>query len=78
MSFAIAVLAGLAGWIAASIGWVFLVGSIADRVPTDRHVSFLIDLWAHSASYLAGFVGAIVLIVFVLRGRQRKYLRRAT
>jgi hypothetical protein len=75
VSFAIATLAGCVGWIAASKGWVFLVGSIADRVPADRHIPFLVDVWAHSASYLVGFVGGIVIIVFVLLGRQREYLR---
>lgn len=75
-SFALALLAGLAGWIAAANGWVFLVGLLADRVPVDRHVPFLIDLWAHNASYLAGFVGGIVLIVTVLLGRLRQQLQR--
>jgi len=77
-SFGIAVLAGIVGWIAASNGWVFLVGPIADRVPADRHTPFLIALWAHSASYLVGFVGGIVLIVIVLLGRQREHLNRAS
>jgi len=74
VSFCVATIAGVVGWISASNGWVFLIGSMADRVPTDRHVPFLIDLWAHSASYLVGFVGGIVLIVFVLLGRQREHL----
>ena len=77
-SFTIAAIAGLVGWVAASNGWVFLVGSISDRVPADRHVPFLIDLWAHSASYLVGFVGGIVVIVMVLLGRQREHLRSGT
>ena len=74
ISFAIAAFAGFAGWIAASNGWVFLVGPVADRVPADRHVPFLIDLWIHSASYLVGFAGGIVVIVMVLLGRQREHL----
>lgn len=77
VSFVIAILAGVVGWIAASNGWVFLVGEIADRVPADRHVRFLIDLWAHNASYVVGFAGGVVLIVFVLLGRQREHLRNA-
>ena len=77
-SFTIAAIAGLVGWVAASNGWVFLVGSISDRVSADRHVPFLIDLWAHSASYLVGFVGGIVVIVMVLLGRQREHLRSGT
>jgi hypothetical protein len=75
ISFACATLAGIVGWIAASNGWVFLVGKLAEQVPADRHVPFLIDLWAHCASYLAGFVGGAVLIVVVLLGRQRQYLQ---
>ena len=74
ISFCIAAVAGLIGRVAAVNGWVFLVGSIADRVPADRHVPFIIDLWMHLASYLAGFVSAIVMFVFVLLGRQRKHL----
>ncbi len=77
-SFALAILAGLVGGIAASNGWVFLVGEIADRVPADRHVPFLIDLWAHSASYLVGFVGGVVLIAFVLLGRRRQHAQSGT
>lgn len=71
-SFALAILAGFAGWIAASNGWVILLGPIADRVPADRHVPFLVDLWAHNASYAAGFIGGVVLIVLVARDRRRR------
>ena len=78
ISFAIATAAGLVGWLAASRGWVFLVGSIADRVPEDRHVPFLVDLWAHSASYLVGIVGGIVIIATVLRGRLQEHRERET
>ena len=78
VTFAMAVLAGLVGWVAASKGWVVLVGPMAERVPPDRHVPFLVDLWAHNASYLVGFVGGVVLIVFVLLGRQSRHLRSST
>ena len=71
-SFGLAIIAGLVGWTAASNGWVFLVGSIADRVPADRHVLYIVDLWAHSASYLAGFVGGIALMTMVLVDRRRR------
>ncbi len=77
-SFALAIVAGLIGWLAASNGWVFLVGEFADRVPANRHVPFLIDLWAHSASYLVGFVGGIVLIGCVLFGRRRQHFQSDT
>ncbi len=66
-----ACLAGIVGWLLARSGAVFLVGSIADRVPADRHVPFLVDLWAHSASYMSGFVGGVLLAVHVWRSRTR-------
>ena len=77
-SFTLATIAGIVGWIAASNGWVVLVGPLAYRVPANQHVPFLIDLWAHNASYLAGFVGGVVLIVLVLRGRRRQHLQSGT
>jgi hypothetical protein len=64
-----ALAAGFVGYLLASSGAVFTVGPIADKLPTDRHVPFLADLWAHSASYFVGFVGGIVVIVQVWRSR---------
>ncbi|MCA9043770.1 MAG: hypothetical protein KDA69_05580 [Planctomycetaceae bacterium] len=72
-SFVVAALAGVVGWIAASQGWVFLIGRLANQVPQEKHIPFLIDLWIHNASYLSGFVGGIVLFVFVLRDRRRQH-----
>ena len=66
-----AVIAGALGGLLGSIGVVFLVGDMAEAVPADRHVAFLIDLWAHSASYLIGFVGGVVMMVKVWRSRGR-------
>ncbi len=63
--------AGLTGWLLARGGAVFLVGPIARAVPANRHVPFLADLWAHSASYLVGFVGGIVFMAWVWRARGR-------
>jgi hypothetical protein len=67
---AVAAVAGVTGWLLARSGAVFLVGPIADELPADRHVPFLADLWAHSASYLSGFVGGGVVIVRVWRSRR--------
>ena len=66
-----ALAAGIVGWLLASSGVVFLVGPIARELPPDRHVPFVADLWAHSASYLVGLVGGIVVIVLVWRSRGR-------
>jgi hypothetical protein len=64
-----ALVAGLVGWLLAERGVVFLVEPMATRVPAEKHVAFLVDLWAHSASYFVGFVGGIVVIVQVWRSR---------
>jgi hypothetical protein len=66
-----AIAAGIIGWLLATNGAVYLVGPIAQRVPADRHVLFLVDLWTHSASYLVGLVGGIVVMVQVWRSRGR-------
>jgi hypothetical protein len=65
-----ATVAGLAGYIAASMGWIWMVEPWKSRVPSDHHVMFLVDLWAHNASYAAGFIGGLVLMAFVWRGRR--------
>jgi len=69
--FAIAALAGLIGYFTASAGIFQLVGRIASRVPEDRHIAFLAVGWAHSASYLTGFIGGFVLL-FVIWTRRGK------
>ena len=66
-----ALVAGITGWTLASLGYVELVGYMADAVPSDRHVAFLADGFAHTASYAAGFIGGIVVIVWVWRSRGR-------
>ena len=63
--------AGVIGWYLAQSGAVFLVGPIASVLPVDRHVPFLADLWAHSASYLVGSVGGVVVLVRIWRSRNR-------
>lgn len=64
-------LAGIIGRLLARAGAVFLVGPIAAELPADRHVPFLADLGAHSASYLVGLAGGIVVMVRVWRSRGR-------
>ena len=66
----LAVVAGTVGGIVASNGSVWLVGSLARDVPSDKHIPFLVDLWAHNASYLGGFVGGIILMIRVWQTRR--------
>lgn len=68
---AVALLAGLLGaWLAAQ-GAVVVAPPWDARIPRERHVAFLADLWAHNAAYLAGAVGGLVLAWRVQRGRRR-------
>ena len=64
-----AILAGLLGWFLASRGIVQLVEPLASLVPADNHVAFLIDGFAHTASYGFGFFGGLVVMVTVWRSR---------
>ncbi|MFS2109085.1 hypothetical protein ACCC88_05325 [Sphingomonas sp. Sphisp140] len=67
----LALLAGIAGAIGASLGWVWLVGWLAEAVPRERHVAFLADLWAHSASYAGGLIGGLTLMALTWWRRSR-------
>ncbi|HXE53265.1 MAG TPA: hypothetical protein VN541_09635 [Tepidisphaeraceae bacterium] len=64
-----AALAGTIGFILAGKKLIFLVGPLASAVSPDKHVQFLVDLFAHNASYLVGFIGGIVLVITTWRSR---------
>jgi hypothetical protein len=66
-----AVSAGVVGWILARGGMIRLVGPLAADVPATKHAAFIADLWAHSASYLIGFVGGVVVIARIWKSRGR-------
>jgi hypothetical protein len=63
--------AGIVGFYVARAGGVILLEPLASRVPRDRHLPFLADLWAHSAAYGVGFLGGLVLYVRTWRRRSR-------
>lgn len=64
-----ALVAGLLGWLLAATGVVYLVDPIAGEVPAARQVPYLAALWAHTASYVVGLVGGVVVVVLVWRSR---------
>ncbi len=64
-----AVAAGGLGGLLARAGQVWLVEPLATMVPRERHIPFLIDLWSHSASYVASTVGGLALSVWAWRKR---------
>ena len=68
---ACSVIAGFFGHMLAVHRVVYLLPGLAQRVPADRHVWFLTDLWAHLSAYITGFIGGIILCVMTVIGRQR-------
>ena len=70
VSAAFSIATGIVGFVAARNGWVYLVGAIANQVPADKQTAFITDLWAHSGSYFAGFVGGAILILRTWRLRR--------
>ena len=58
-----AICAGVIGYVLAKQGVVVLPEWLAYLIRPDRHVPFMVDVWAHNASYLIGFIGGIVLVV---------------
>ncbi len=64
-----AVAAGLAGAALARSGSVVLLEPLASRVPGDRHVAYLADLWAHLWSYVGGALGGVILAALLWRRR---------
>lgn len=67
----LAALAGCVGFVAATNGWVVMPQFLADRVPAEKHIPFLIDLWIHNASYLGGAVFGGGWIAWVWYSRPR-------
>lgn len=70
--FGIAILAGLIGYFTSSASIFYLVERLASRIPEEKHVAFLTAGWAHSASYLAGLIGGIVLWIVTWRRRGKQ------
>ena len=66
-----ALISGIVAGILAARGAIWLAAPFDRSIPADRQVPFLIDLWAHSASYLVGIVGGLVLVTWTWRSRAR-------
>jgi hypothetical protein len=62
-------LGGLLGYMLATRGTLFLVGKLASEVPREKHPLFIADLWAHTTSYIVGFLGGIGIMAWVWRSR---------
>lgn len=74
--YGMAILSGLIGYFAAKTGVVRVLEPFASRIEPRQHIPFIICAWAHVASYLAGFIGAISL--WVITWKKRGNLRAGT
>lgn len=79
VSAVIAILAGLTGYALATANIIWVAPRWADQIPPERHAAFLADGWAHTASYLTGFMGGSMLIFATLisRAREARQMRKA-
>ena len=66
-----ALLAGLTGAVLVATGLNSFDWYWRDRISPDKHVAFTAATWAHSASYLFGFLGGLFLIGFTIWRRLR-------
>lgn len=66
----LALVAGVAGYIAASMDLIALHGPLAVRVPQQQHAAFIADAFAHTMSYAAGAIGGLFLIGRTWRSRR--------
>src|SRR5689334_7119306 len=66
-----AFLAGVIAFIFGSKGSIQIPPVFASVLPSEKHIPFLVDMWAHSASYFFGFFGGIILIVHIWRRREK-------
>jgi hypothetical protein len=63
--------AGVAGYVRARSGAVWLLEPLASRVPPARHALFLADLWAHTAAYAVGLVGGALACGWIAISRAK-------
>ena len=66
-----ALAAGVTGALLATNGKVWLVPPMYEEVPVPRHTRFLVALWMHTASYIVGMVGGLILVGWTWRHRRR-------
>lgn len=66
---ACALAAGLTAYVLAQRGSISLTGPLASILSPEKHIWFLVDAWAHGASYLSGFIGGLTLWTLTWRRR---------
>jgi hypothetical protein len=67
-----ALAAGISGYFLQGLGMEYYATNIPKQI---RH-TFYADLWAHTASYLGGFIGGLILCISVWRSRGKRQSKR--
>lgn len=70
--FALAIVAGLIGYLLAELEVIYLVPRLGNQIDDVRHSRFLAAGWMHVTSYLIALIGTFVIcfIIFRKRGQQ--------
>lgn len=64
-----ALVSGTVGYYLAKNNLITLRPIYASRVDKSRHPLFMADAFAHSAAYLVGFIGGLLIVIWVKRTR---------
>ncbi|MDG1476562.1 MAG: hypothetical protein P8Q14_05410 [Vicingaceae bacterium] len=70
-----AIFAGIIGLVSSNLGFIYLNDKLSSQINESRHHLFLIAGWTHSASYLTGFIGGVVICVKIWKRRKEAKLR---
>ena len=66
----LALVAGITGYALAANKSIQIDRWVAESIEPSKQAAFVADLWAHTASYVGGFAGAIALCVWVWHRRK--------
>jgi H+/Cl- antiporter ClcA len=67
----LALIAGCTGCVLTRREIIALPDFVVEAIPPNHRLAFVADWWSHSMSYLAGFVGGVVLIISSWRRRKK-------
>lgn len=62
--------AGMIGYKTALAGYIRLAPPLSQLLPPEKHAPFIADAAAHLMSYAAGFLGGILLCLWIVRQRR--------
>ena len=73
--FYFATLSGFIGFLLADNELIFLNKTLSQNITKSKHNQFLIAGWSHGASYLTGFIGALIICFKIWNKRKKLILQ---